>query len=137
MIDFNPTKCPCGCGKWIMKPWFNCQCSSLSDSEKDEFMTIVRDADRWRTIEESSNELLNRAIAEWRKSNQRNDDWDCEDYIDPNGVRELIFRFVRSVKERVGATPDPAIEQYCELCGSTHKGLHKTCDRCVAQGKLL
>jgi hypothetical protein len=50
MIEFNPKLCPCGCKKWIMSPWFNCQCSSLSTTEKDEFMEIVRDAIRYREI---------------------------------------------------------------------------------------
>jgi len=50
VIEFNPKPCPCGCKKWIMHPLFGCQCSSLSTEEKDEFMEIVRDAIRYRTL---------------------------------------------------------------------------------------
>lgn len=47
---FKPTQCPCGCKKWIMHPMFHCQCSSLSNEEKDEFMDMVRDARRFRAL---------------------------------------------------------------------------------------
>lgn len=47
---FNPKPCPCGCKKWIMSPWFGCQCSSLSTKGKDELMDIARDAMRYRAI---------------------------------------------------------------------------------------
>lgn len=47
---FNPRPCPCGCKKWIMAPWFGCQCSSLSTEEKDELMTMARDAARYRWL---------------------------------------------------------------------------------------
>jgi hypothetical protein len=47
---FNPQPCPCGCKKWIMAPWFGCQCSSVSTEEKDELMDIVRDAMRYRAL---------------------------------------------------------------------------------------
>ena len=47
---FDPKPCPCGCKKWIMAPWFRCQCSSLSDEEKDELMAVARDAMRYREL---------------------------------------------------------------------------------------
>lgn len=50
MTTFTPKPCPCGCKKWIMSPWFNCQCSSLSTAEKDELMEMARDATRYREL---------------------------------------------------------------------------------------
>ena len=50
MTLFAPKQCPCGCKKWIMLPWFSCQCSSLSTAEKNEIMDIARDAMRYRAL---------------------------------------------------------------------------------------
>lgn len=41
--------CPCGCRKFIVKPYFGCQCSSLSEKEADELLAIARDAQRYRS----------------------------------------------------------------------------------------
>lgn len=63
MVTFNPQPCPCGCKKWIMSPWFGCQCSSLSTAEKDELMDMARDAERYRHgefVEERAANFLRR-----------------------------------------------------------------------------
>jgi hypothetical protein len=52
MTTFNPKPCPCGCKKWIMSPWFNCQCSSVSTGEKDTLVRMARDANRWAKIDQ-------------------------------------------------------------------------------------
>jgi hypothetical protein len=42
MVPFNPIKCPCGCKKYIMEPYFHCQCSSLN-REDAEMMALIWD----------------------------------------------------------------------------------------------
>lgn len=56
---FTPKPCPCGCKKWIMSPWFGCQCSSVSAEAKNELMDIARDAMRYREIRRWAVGLIN------------------------------------------------------------------------------
>lgn len=49
-VEFKPIPCPCGCKKWIMSPWFGCQCSSLRTDDRDALVAMALDAARYRWL---------------------------------------------------------------------------------------
>lgn len=60
MTPFMPIRCPCGhsaCKKWIMEPYFGCQCSSVDDKTKDELIAMYRDAARYRWLRDVADKM--------------------------------------------------------------------------------
>ena len=46
--------CPCGCRKFIVGPYFGCQCSSVTEQVADELIAMSRDAQRYRWLRDGN-----------------------------------------------------------------------------------
>jgi hypothetical protein len=57
MIKFNPMPCPCRCKKFIMSPYFGCQCSSVRAQERDELLAMERDASRYKWLRDVADKM--------------------------------------------------------------------------------